>query len=162
GAIVLPEEVIFGGRGKGLARSLASQPRWSSLPVIVLTAAGPDSATKVRAILQLGDVTLLERPLEVATFVNAIRAALRDRERQYQVRDHLAERTAMEEILREQGERLRFALSAGRLGSWEVDLGTGVMGCSDICKANYGRSPGSAFTYQDLFEAIHPDDRDRV
>jgi PAS domain S-box-containing protein len=162
GAIVLPEEAILSGSAEGLARSLASQPPWSSLPVIVLTTAGPDSATKVRAILQLGDVTLLKRPLEVATFVNAVEAALRDRERQYQVRDHLCERKAAEEKLREQGERLQFALSAGRLGSWEVDLGTGVMECSDIFKENYGRPPGSAFSYQDLFEAIHPDDCDRV
>jgi PAS domain S-box-containing protein len=162
GAIVLPEEAILGGRGKGLAQSLASQPPWSSLPVIVLTAAGPDSAMKVRAILELGDVTLLKRPLEMVTFVNAVRAALRNRERQYQVRDHLAERKAAEEKLREQGERLRFALAAGRLGSWEVDLSTGVMECSDTCKANYGRPPGSPFTYQDLLEAIHPDEKDRV
>src|SRR5262245_14025560 len=150
GAIVLPEEAILGGRGQGLARALASQPPWSSLPVIVLTAAGPDSAVKVRAILELGDVTLLKRPLEVVTFVNAVRAALRDRERQYQVRDHLADREAAEEKLREQGERLQLALSAGRLGSWEVDLSTGVMECSDTCKANYGRPPGSTFTYPDL------------
>jgi PAS domain S-box-containing protein len=162
GAVVLPEEAILEGRGKGLARSLAGQRPWSSLPVIVLTTAGPDSATKVRAILQLGDVTLLKRPLEVATFVNAIRAALRDRERQYQIRDHLADLIAAEAKLREEGERLRFALTAGRLGFWEVDLGTGVMACSDICRANYGRSPGSAFTYQDLFDAIHPDDKDQV
>src|SRR5262245_6739546 len=100
GAIVVPEEAVLHGRGQELARALQEQPPWSSLPVIVLTAAGPDSAVKVRAILELGDVTLLKRPLEVGTFVNAVRAALRDRERQYQVRDHLAERPAMEEALR--------------------------------------------------------------
>src|SRR5262249_51764100 len=99
GAIVLPEEAILGGMGRNLAQSLASQPPWSSLPVIVLTAAGSDSATKVRAILQLGDVTLLKRPLEVVTFVNAVRAALRDRGRQFQVRDHLVDLKAAEEKL---------------------------------------------------------------
>jgi PAS domain S-box-containing protein len=84
------------------------------------------------------------------------------RERQYQVRDHQAQRVAAEEKLREQGERLRFALSAGRLGSWEVDLGTGVMECSDICKAHFGRAADSLFTYEGLIEATHADDRDRV
>jgi signal transduction histidine kinase/ActR/RegA family two-component response regulator len=162
GAIVVPEEAVLNGRGKELAHALSEQPAWSSLPVIVLNAAGPDSAVKVRTILKLGDVTLLKRPLEVVTFVNAVKAALRDRERQYLVRDHLADRKAVEKKLREQEERLRFALAAGRLGSWELDLATGHMECSDICKANYGRPPGAAFTYQDLFEAIHPDDRERV
>jgi hypothetical protein len=33
---------------------------------------------------------------------------------------------------------------------------------SDICKANYGRPQGAAFTYRDLFEAIHPDERERA
>jgi signal transduction histidine kinase len=162
GALVVPEEAVLNGRGKELARTLTEQPRWSSLPVIVLTAAGPDAAVKVRGLLELRDVTLLKRPLEVMTFVNAVKTALRDRERQYQVRDHLAERKAVEEKLREQDERLRFALAAGRLGSWELDLGTCVLVCSDICKANYGRSPGAAFTYRDLFEAIHPDERERA
>jgi PAS domain S-box-containing protein len=162
GALILPEETVLHGRGEGLARTLERQPAWSSLPVIVLTPAGPDSAVKVRAILELGDVTLLKRPLEVVTFVNAIKAALRDRERQYQVRDHLAELKAVEEKLRDQEERLRFALTAGRLGSWELDLATGNLECSDTGKANFGRPPSAAFTYQDLFEAIHPDERERV
>ncbi len=162
GVVVVPEEAVLSGRARELARALQEQPPWSNLPVIVLTAAGPDSAVKVRAILELGDVTLLKRPLEVVTFVNAVRAALRDRELQYLVRDHLAERRAVEEKLREQDERLRFALAAGRLGSWELDLATGRLECSDICKANHGRPPDAAFTYRDLLEAIHPDERERV
>src|ERR1051325_4952309 len=101
GAIIVPEEAILGGRGKDLSQSLTEQPPWSSLPVLVLTAAGPDFSVKVRVILELGNVTLLKRPLEVTIFVNAVKAALRDRERQYQVRDHLAERQAIEEILRD-------------------------------------------------------------
>jgi len=162
GVIVLPEEMILAGRGKALGEVLGKQPAWSSLPVIVLTAAGPDSAVKVRAILELGDVSLLKRPLEVATFVNAVQAALRDRERQYLVRDQVAELQGAQEALAQSDERLRFALAAGRLGSWELDLATGVMNCSDICKGNYGRPAGSDFSYSELREAIHSDDRQRV
>lgn len=162
GAIVVPEEAVMNGRGKRLGRALKSQPQWSNLPVIVLTAAGPDSATKVRAILELGDVTLLKRPLEAETFLNALRASLRDRERQYQLRDYLAERQATAEKLRAKEERLKFALAAGRLGSWEWDMTTGAMDCSVICKAIYGRSPESLFNYMDLLNAIHPSDRPRA
>src|SRR5262249_60489586 len=115
------------GRGKELTRALNEQPDWSSVPVIVLTTAGPDSAVKVRAILELGDVTLLKRPLAEVTFVNAVKATLRDRERQYQVRAHLADRKAVEKKLRDQDERLRFALAASRLGSWELDFATGQL-----------------------------------
>lgn len=56
----------------------------------------------------------------------------------------------------------RFAMEAGRLGSWELDLATGVMTTSSICKMNFGRRPDDRFTYEDLRAAIHPDDRDRM
>ena len=39
-----------------------------------------------------GNVTVLERPTRVAALVSAVRTALRARQRQYQIRDHLAER----------------------------------------------------------------------
>lgn len=162
GAIVVPEEAVMSSPGQQLRRALRDQPPWSNLPVIVLTAAGPDSAVKVRTILELGDVTLLKRPLEGEAFLNALRAALRDRERQYQVRDYLAERQTVAEQLQAKDERLRFALTAGRLGSWEWDITTGGMECSVICKANYGRSPDNLFNYEDLQKAIHPDERARV
>jgi signal transduction histidine kinase len=55
--------------------------------------------------------------------------------------------------------RLRFALNAGRLGIWELDLHTGVMTSSRFCRETYGRDPGLPFTYEDLRAAIHPDDR---
>lgn len=162
GVIILPEESVLNGNRGTLSNVLTGQPPWSNPPVIVLTTAGPDSATNVRTILEIGDVTLLKRPLEATAFVNAVRAGLRDRERQYLVRDLLAEHQAAEKQLREQDERLQFALAAGRLGAWELDLSTGVLSCSDICKQNYGRTAGTNFSYQDVFEAIHPDDRERA
>src|SRR3712207_7001640 len=56
----------------------------------------------------------LERPFHPTTLVSAVRAALSARRRQRQVRDALAEREAS-------AERLRFALRAGRLGSWRSE-----------------------------------------
>ena len=67
--------------------------------------------------------------------------------------------------LREQqdGEaRLRFATEAGRLGVWELDLATFELTCSDVCKENYGRAARDPFGYDDLVQAIHPDERERV
>ncbi|MBK1659157.1 HWE histidine kinase domain-containing protein [Paracraurococcus ruber] len=64
--------------------------------------------------------------------------------------------------LRESEARLRLALSAGRLGAWELDLRSLALKASDTCLANFGRAPGSAFTYDDLRAAIHPDDREAM
>lgn len=61
--------------------------------------------------------------------------------------------------LRASDERLRFALKAGRMGSWSLDLTSHTMIASEGCKENFGRSVDDPFSYEDLQRAIHPDDR---
>ena len=90
-AVLLPEEMVAGGEVE-LLRVLREQPPWSDLPILVMTRPGADSANAAHAVRVLSNVTLLERPLQVATLVSAIRTALRARERQYQIRAHLADR----------------------------------------------------------------------
>jgi two-component system, sensor histidine kinase len=100
GATLVAEECMSPGQAASLQRLLGAQAPWSDLPVLILTRPGADSAAIGDAVRMLGNVTLLERPLRVATLVTAVRTALRARERQYQIREHLAERTAAEESLR--------------------------------------------------------------
>ncbi|CAN5613550.1 hypothetical protein BH23GEM6_BH23GEM6_23270 [soil metagenome] len=64
--------------------------------------------------------------------------------------------------LQRREQRLELALRAGRLGAWELDLRTETLDCTAQCKANFGRSPNARFTYADLIDAIHPEDRDLV
>jgi signal transduction histidine kinase/DNA-binding response OmpR family regulator len=52
------------------------------------------------ALVNLGNVTLLERPVRIAALVSVVRAALRSRERQYQIRAHLWERERSAEEMR--------------------------------------------------------------
>lgn len=56
-------------------------------------------------------------------------------------------------------ERLNFTLKAGGLGTWTLDVPSERLVASAICKANFGRSPADTFSYEDLKNAIHPDDR---
>src|SRR5688572_17030936 len=104
GVLLLPEEAIAGGEVE-LLRVLAEQPPWSDLPILVMTRPGADSAYAAHAVRVLSNVTLLERPLQVATLVSSVRTALRARERQYQIRAHLAERSRALETLREADRR---------------------------------------------------------
>lgn len=100
GAVLLPEEAATSTHNVALRATLAAQPQWSDLPILVLTRPGADSAASGHAVRTLGNVTLLERPLRIATLVTAIRTALRARERQYEMRAHLLERMHAEEALR--------------------------------------------------------------
>ncbi|MCB5174528.1 sensor histidine kinase [Microvirga lenta] len=55
--------------------------------------------------------------------------------------------------------RLRLALNAGDLGSWEFTPSTGEFVTSATCRANFGRAADESFTYTDLVASIHPEDR---
>ncbi len=92
GALLLPEEAIDQDRKNCLVEWLGRQPAWSDLPVLVLARPGADSAAVAQAMDLLGNVTVVERPTRVVALVSAVRAALRARQRQLQIRDHLAER----------------------------------------------------------------------
>lgn len=106
GAIVISDEALLPDAGFDmLAQVLRRQPQWSDIPVLVLTGRGANSPVAIRALDQLGNVTLLERPLRIAALVSNARAALRARQRQYQIRAHLAERERAEQALRDAGRR---------------------------------------------------------
>ena len=104
-AILIAEELVAAGGANPLADVIANQPPWSDLPVLVLTRPGADSRSVDQALRTLGNVTLLERPLRVATLLSAIRTALRARDRQYQIRGHLEERVRAENALRVADQR---------------------------------------------------------
>jgi signal transduction histidine kinase/ActR/RegA family two-component response regulator len=104
-AILIPEEVLAPDGLAVLHRILAEQPAWSDLPVLVLTRPGADSVELSEALRALGNVTVLECPLRIPTLLSAVRTALRARDRQYQIRGHLAERARAEVSLRQADQR---------------------------------------------------------
>ena len=61
--------------------------------------------------------------------------------------------------LRESEARLRLALEAGRLGTWELDLRSQVLTASALFRSAFGQDAEGPFTYADLRAAIHPEDR---
>ena len=103
GAAIITEEGLQNGAIGLLAQRLSLQPCWSDFPIIVLTGSGTSTASSesaVRSRAPLGNVTLLERPLRPVTLISAVRSTLLARRRQYEVRDHLRERTTAEGALR--------------------------------------------------------------
>src|SRR5262249_39513563 len=95
GAILLAEEMLDAPTLQRLVEVLRGQPTWSDVPVVALFGAvegGPDMGLRMLDLLEpLGNVTVLERPASALTLASALRAALRARRHQYQIRDLLAE-----------------------------------------------------------------------
>ena len=89
GAVVIAEEVLDDqGYGRVL-HALRSQPPWSDLPVIVAARSGAEALESSEAIEQLGNVTVLERPMRVSSLASSVQSALKARKRQYQLRSTL-------------------------------------------------------------------------
>ena len=89
GAAILTEEALDNKAMRCLREELEKQPPWSDLPLLIFTSR-PTAELAVRSFEQLGaraNVTLIERPIRVKTMISAAKAALRARNRQYEVRD---------------------------------------------------------------------------
>ncbi len=64
---------------------------------------------------------------------------------------------------RDKEERLRLALEAGDLGSWEFDLANGVLTCSPRYDQIFGYAdPPRAWTFDMFLEHVLPEDREHV
>jgi signal transduction histidine kinase/ActR/RegA family two-component response regulator len=87
---------------------LKSQPPWSDFPFVVLATKreGRRPEKDFRSLHSLGNLVLLERPLNAETLASAAESAVRARRRQYAAREHL------DELKRTRGEleRLNGAL----------------------------------------------------
>jgi two-component system, sensor histidine kinase len=90
-AVILSEETLQPAGLMRLRMFLKAQPAWSDLPFLLLTGRGADSPAIHGATLEMGNVTLLERPTRVPALLSATRAALRARARQYESRSQLME-----------------------------------------------------------------------
>lgn len=86
GVVLIHEEALRHGGLAQLAASLAEQPVWSDLPVLVLVASQLADSTTAALRQNLGNLLVLERPIRIVTLLSAVQTALRTRHRQYQVR----------------------------------------------------------------------------
>ena len=108
GAAIVAEEALQGIDTARLRTWLDAQEHWSDFPfVVLLTRVNGLPADGARARLgELGNVILLERPLNAQTLRSAVDSALRARRRQYQARDVLLDRERTAVSLRQSQEAL--------------------------------------------------------
>ncbi len=90
---LLTQEALARDAHASLATTLGAQPLWSDFPLVVLASrpTTPDGGVRLGRIAgELGNVTMLDRPLHPEALLSTIRAALRARARQYQARELLS------------------------------------------------------------------------
>ncbi|WP_419829444.1 ATP-binding protein [Methylobacterium sp.] len=139
---IVTEEALLDVDPTALNAWVSSQPPWSDFPFIMLATrqAGRRTSSAAAMIERLGNVVLLERPINAETLLSAVSSALRVRRRQYQARQHIREREDAQQRLRIANETLErrveertreveaaretlaFALDSAGMGSWDLDL----------------------------------------
>jgi len=88
-AVCLTEEGLFGKNLELVSEWLKAQPAWSGLPFVVLTGktqTGPIVRWREKMTELLGNVSLLERPVQSLALTTTVQTAARARTRQYEIR----------------------------------------------------------------------------
>lgn len=92
GVAVIAEEGMPPGAHEELVRWIEAQPAWSDLPLVLLTTSrSPRTEVLYEVLGDRANLRLLERPLGSAVLRSAVRSAVRERRRQYEVRSLLVE-----------------------------------------------------------------------
>ncbi|MBD0270767.1 MAG: response regulator [Acetobacteraceae bacterium] len=115
-AVFVAEEALFNEPIDDLVAWVERQPPWSDMPFVMLTSHRQHPAVvaaRGRLVASLRNVSLLERPVQAMTLTSALQAAVRARRRQYEVREHLAERNRaaqeLEDLVAERTRELEAA-----------------------------------------------------
>jgi signal transduction histidine kinase/CheY-like chemotaxis protein len=94
-AVFVAEEALLNKPVEALVAWVERQPPWSDMPFVMLTSRREHPAVVAGRgwlVAALRNVSILERPVQAITLTSAVQAAVRARRRQYEVREHLAER----------------------------------------------------------------------
>ena len=133
GAIVLTEEALGAPDLTCLLRTLEQQELWSDLPVILFAGSKESARFFLKTVGPQLNLTILERPINIAILSSVLSSALRARRRQYQMRDLLLKlesaNRAKDEFLATVSHELRTPLNAmlgwtGMLRSGKLDTST--------------------------------------
>ncbi|HET9448762.1 MAG TPA: ATP-binding protein [Steroidobacteraceae bacterium] len=118
--VIIAGELLSAEAVTQLRACIARQPPWSDIPIIVVAGSPDEGAAPLTLFEDLGSVAVLHRPLSLDTLGSSVRAALRARGRQYQVRDLLQQREEAErrreEFLAMLAHELRNPLAPIRTG----------------------------------------------
>jgi signal transduction histidine kinase len=87
GALLVGDEAITPEFVRAIRHVVDHQQGWSDLPVLIMSRRTAGAPGLQHRYLELGNVSLLERPAQGVTLVSAAQSALRARRRQYAMRE---------------------------------------------------------------------------
>jgi PAS domain S-box-containing protein len=70
------------------------------------------------------------------------------------------EKLRLEQAQRESEERIKLAVEAAEMGTWEFQPLTGELRCDERCRELFGLPPETQISYELFLASLHPDDRE--
>lgn len=171
-AVVLIDVVMPQIDGFQLAAMIREHPRFQKLAMIFVSGVQIAETDHLRGY-EIGAVDYVTVPVvpellraKVRVFIELFRKTRQletmNRELENRVAARTAELEAQTEKLRQSEERRSIALSAGDMGSWEIDLTTGHIEWDDGAYRIFDVDPATFHPTVERIEAmLHPEDRDR-
>jgi len=105
GAVMLTDEALADDDLGAFTAAMSTQPPWSDIPVLLLTNGRDWSKLSDSRLALLTNLTVLDRPASMRAMTSAVQSALRARERQFQIRDRIADLQDAEQALRDADQR---------------------------------------------------------
>jgi signal transduction histidine kinase/CheY-like chemotaxis protein len=105
GALLFTDAALLRPDIADLIQALERQPPWSQVPLVVLVRDHANAGPGMRLLQSLDNVTLLDRPASTRSVVSAVQSALRDRRKQYRIRDQLEQQAQAEQALMKADQR---------------------------------------------------------
>jgi diguanylate cyclase (GGDEF)-like protein len=145
--IVILDVLMPGRDGFEVCAELRATPRGRDVPILMLT--GLDDTHALARAFEVGATDFGTKPLSPGLLAHRVRYMLR------------AQQTL--DALRKSERRLATAQQIARLGHWEYDLDTGLLGLSAVATRLLELEPGNApFTFADYLKRVHPADSGRL
>jgi len=163
GAVVLTDAAVTDPGLSSVMDALDHQPKWSDLPVILLSKPEMRQSADKRRFGKLTNLTVLDRPTSGRALVSAVEAAIRGRARQYQIRDQLNSLQEADAALRESAERMALGVQVAGLALAEVDYATQEVHLSAEAVELFGVGDRArTLSRTEFLQAVHPGDREEV
>jgi signal transduction histidine kinase/DNA-binding response OmpR family regulator len=163
GAVVLTDAAVVDPDLSAVMEALERQPRWSDVPVILLSRPDTQSPLDKSRFARLTNLIVLDRPTSSRALVSAVEAAIRSRERQYQIRDQLNSLQEADAALRESAERMSLGVQVAGLALAEVEYAREQVHLSPEAARLFGVGDAAqTLPRAEFLKAVHPEDREAV
>ena len=157
GVVILTQEALKHGT-ESLQASLRRQPTWSDVPFVVLRSvrngSGPLTVPLPREVINRIE---LERPIGSFSLISAVATAMRSRQKQFEIRDRIAELAASRKALANSEAELRLIADASPMLIAFIDPDLRYRFVNQAHQAWFGIAPASMLerTVEDVFGPQH-------